>query len=400
MPDSWILKGGMIYDGSGAVGYKGDVRIASGRITHVAKQIPDLGENILDVSGLIVCPGLIDLHVHVYDGMGVHSITPEEAGLRTGVTTMLDTGSAGALNYPTFEKYLIKPAKETIYALLNISHFGAQGHPDIPPYVGDLHHEPYLDPAPAFRCIAKHSEHIVGVKARLTTSLTGGRPKSEMTALNNALHVSRELGLPCYIHHVMSSIPQDQLLASLTAGDVLTHFYHAMGDGGFTGKNHAPSAAMLDARERGVIFDVGHGSGCFAWEIAEAAVGEHGFLPDTISTDIHRFNIKTPVIDLPTTMSKFLHLGMSLEKVIQRVTANPATMLRRQNEHGSLMPGRRADITILKRVKGKHELEDSMGIRRVAKERLVPVCVFKNGLHHNCHTDAHDPIESPVSASE
>lgn len=149
MPNAWILKGGLIYDGSGDRGYCGDVRLAGTKITHIAPHLPIRDETIIDADGLIVAPGLIDLHVHVYDGMNLHSISPAEAGLRTGVTSMLDTGSAGAMNYATFEKYIMRHCEETVYALLNISHFGVQGHPDLPPYLGDLFDAAYLDPAPA-----------------------------------------------------------------------------------------------------------------------------------------------------------------------------------------------------------------------------------------------------------
>jgi dihydroorotase len=386
MNNHWIIKGGAIYDGNGGAPFKGDVEIEDGKITKIAENVTDTGAGVLDAAGLIVAPGLIDLHVHVYDGMNLHSISPADAGLKTGVTTMLDTGSAGAMNYGTFHKYVIPAARETVFTLLNISYFGVQGHPDIPPYLGDLHDAQHFDVPSAVRCIAAHREEIVGVKVRLTDSLADNDAAKERAALQAALEVRDKTGLPLTVHHVMSAIPLEELLPQLKAGDVLTHFYHGMGDGGFTGEDGAPCEALQDARARGVLFDVGHGSGSFSWRVAEAACRQHHFWPDSISTDIHIFNLEMPVIDLPTTMSKFLHLGMPLEKVIQCTTSNPATMIRRQDRFGLLAPGRAADVTVLKLVEGQHRLMDSEGKERVVSQRLVPIYVFKGGGRFACHT--------------
>jgi dihydroorotase len=385
----WILKGGQIYDGSGSPPFCGDVRISGGKITHVGSSIPVAdNESVIDVSGLIVAPGLIDLHVHVYDGMALHSVAPADAGLRTGVTTLLDTGSAGAMNYGSFEKYIVAPAVETIYTLLNISQFGVQGHPEILPFIGDLHDIEHLDVRPALRCIEAHPDRIIGVKARLTAALADNREQNERAALTHAIHVARKTGLLCYVHHVASSIPIEDVLKEFKAGDVLTHIYHGHGDGGFDlSRDGAPRRAMIEARDRGVIFDVGHGSGSFAWSVAEPACQQHGFWPDTISSDIHKFNIDTPVHDLPTTMSKFLHMGMALERVIQCTTSNAAAAMRQQHHLGRLAPDRQADITVLQLVEGKHTLVDSEGIKRIASHRLLPVCVFRNGRRFDCHVD-------------
>lgn len=389
MAVAWILKGGQIYDGSGSPPFCGDVRISGGKITHIGPSVPVAGkESFIDVSDLIVAPGLIDFHVHVFDGMALHSVSPADAGLRTGVITLLDTGSAGAMNYGSFEKYIIASAVENIYTLLNISQFGVQGHPEIPPFIGDLHDIKHLDVRPALRCIKAHPDRIIGVKARLTAALADSCEQNERAALANSIHVARKIDLLCYVHHIASSIPLEDVLKDLKAGDVLTHIYHNHGDGGFDlSREGAPKRAMLEARDRGVIFDVGHGSGSFAWRVAEPACQQHGFWPDTISSDIHKFNIDAPVHDLPTTMSKFLHMGMPLERVIQCTTTNAAAAMRQQHHLGRLAPGRQADITVLQLVKGKHTLVDSEGIERIASRRLVPICVFRNGRRIGCHVD-------------
>jgi dihydroorotase len=384
---NWIIKNGTIYDGKGGAPFEADLKIADGKIVEIASDIPAGNESTFDAKGLIVTPGLIDFHVHVYDGMNLHSISPADAGLKTGVTTMLDFGSAGAMNYGTFHQYVIPAARETIFTLLNISYFGVQGHPEIPPYIGDLHDVQHFDVPSAVKCIESYREEIVGVKVRLTASLADNDVTKERAALKAALEIRDQTGLPLMVHHVMSAIPLDELLAQLKAGDVLTHIYHGNGDGGFTGENGAPGRTLLEARRRGVKMDMGHGSGAFAWRIAEAACRKHDFWPDSISSDIHIFNLKTPVIDLPTTMSKFLYLGMPLEKVIQCATSNPAAMMNQQDEFGVLAPGRAADISVLKLIKGEHSLIDSEGAERIAPSRLAPVCVFKNGERFECECD-------------
>ena len=169
-------------------------------------------------------------------------------------------------------------------------------------------------------------------------------------------------------------------------GDILTHFYHGMGDGGFTGEDGAPGKALRDARARGVLLDVGHGSGCFSWRVAEAACARHNFWPDTISSDLHIFNLVSPVVDLPTTMSKFHHLGMSLENVIRAATTRAAEAMN-QPQLGRLQVGRPADITVLQMDEGRHVLTDSASEERIASRRLVPICVFKNGERSACHTE-------------
>ena len=334
----------------------------------------------------IIAPGLVDLHVHVYDGMGLHSVAPAEIGLKTGVTTLLDTGSAGAMNFGTFAKYTIPQARKNVFALLNISHFGVQGHPEIPPYIGDLHDVAHFDVPSALRCLRQYPELLIGVKVRLTNSLADGDVTKERAALRAALQLRDESGLPLMVHHVMSQIPLPELLSKMRAGDILTHFYHSMGDGGFTGAEGAPGAALLDARARGIIMDVGHGSGCFSWEVAEAAGPRHDFWPDTISSDLHIFNLAEPVVDLPTTLSKFLHMGMSLESVIRAASARAADAMNQPNL-GRLQSGLPADVTILQNAEGSHVLTDSGGQKRMVSQRLVPLCVFKDGDRFDCQTN-------------
>src|ERR1051325_2101076 len=160
------------------------------------------------------------------------------------------------------------------------------------------------------------------------------------------------------IHHVNSAIPVDQFLGVMRGRDIMTHLYHPHPNSPFSRKSRRPIAALLEARERGVIFDVGHGVGSFGWEVAEPACQEHGFWPDTISTDIHTFNLYGPAFDQPTTMSKFLHPGMPLPQIIRAASHAPAKAMGLGDRFGLLKAGRQADIALLRVEKGKFKLVD------------------------------------------
>jgi dihydroorotase len=386
--NEWILRGGLICDGSGSAPFRGDVHLKDGKIAAIetTEIAAPTGVGVLPAQDFIIAPGLIDLHAHVYDGMNLHSVSPADIGLKTGVTTILDTGSAGAMNFGTFAKYVIPAAQENIFALLNISHFGVQGAPGIFPEIYDLHDIAHFDVAEALCCCREYSPLIVGVKVRLTAFLADHDPDKERAALRAVLQLRDESGLPLMVHHVMSSISLEELLPQMKAGDILTHFLHEKGDGGFKGKDGAPSDALLEARASGVIFDVGHGSGCFSWRVSQAACARHNFWPDTISSDLHIFNLQTPVVDMPTTMSKFLHLGMPLENVIRAATLRAADAMN-QPQLGRLQVGLPADVSVLKIVEGRHALIDSEGEKQIASQRLVPVCVFKDGARSDCKVD-------------
>lgn len=383
MADSYLIKNGDIYDGSGGSARQVDVRVSGETITEIGPGLSSRpGESVLDASGLIVAPGLIDLHTHVFTGIGRWSLRPDQAGLRTGVTTMLDTGTAGALTYEAFHHLVMPSAQEDIFALLNIALIGClQGYPDeLPASIGELADARLAHAPSAIACINRHPDRIVGVKVRLSASLAENRAENEQVGFTQALAAAHATGLPLMVHHAASQIPLPELLSRLCPGDIYTHLYHPQVDGGFTGK--AALTAMQAARKRGVLFDVGHGKGAFAWAVAERACGEYGFWPDTISTDIHHFNLHGPVIDLPTTMSKFLALGMPLEAIIAATTLAPARTMRLEHRFGSLLPGRQADITLLRREPGEWSLTDVLGNVRIAPERLRAVQVFKRGVLH------------------
>lgn len=380
----YLITGGMVHDGSGGPPVRADVRVTDGTVAEIGPGLRAAGERVIDAAGLIVCPGLIDLHTHVYGGFGVFSLHPHEAGLRTGVTTLIDTGSAGSLNYGTFRGYVMEKAEEDIYAFLNINQHGVQGHPQIEPFLGDLFEIRHLHVGSAVACIKKYPDRIVGMKVRLTATLAEGKIENEYAGLNGAVKAAAETGLRVMVHHTASGIPVDTMLATLRPGDIMTHCFHSRTNGAFDARTGAPLPAVRAARDRGILFDVGHGVGSFGWHIAEPACQQHGFWPDTISTDIHVFNLHGPVWDMPTTMSKFLYLGWSLPDVIRASTLAPAKAIGVDDRRGRLAVGRDADITLLRLEEGRFPLFDIHQAVRIGKQRLVPVAVWKRGAYHEC----------------
>ena len=380
----FLIRNGDVFDGSGSPAQRVDVRLSNGLISEIGTNLKPQGEQIIEADGLIVAPGLIDLHVHVFSGIGLYSIDPAEAGLRTGVTTMLDTGTAGALTYANMARFIMPAAQEDVYAMLNISMIGAiQGHPDFPPFMGDLNDGRHAHVPSAVACVNRFPDRLIGVKVRLTSGLANYDEKNEWAGFHGVFEAAEQTSRPCMIHHAASRIPNTSVLQALRPGDVYTHLYHPHPDHVFD-EHGAPLDALWEARSRGVLFDVGHGVGAFAWRTAEPACQTFGFWPDTISTDIHHFNLHGPVVDLPTTMSKFLYLGMTLPDVIRATTSAPAKAMGLQNRLGRLKAGHQADVVLLKREFGSFPLTDAEQQVRFAAERLVPVSVCKRGHWSPC----------------
>ena len=379
-----LIRSGTVYDGSGGAPQRVDIRLVNGVIDEIGPNLIAQGEDVIDASGLIVAPGLIDLHVHVFSGIGLYSIDPVDAGLRTGVTTMLDTGTAGSLTYANLARFVMPAAQEEVFALLNISMIGCiQGHPDFPPYMGDLNDARHAHVPSAVECVKRYPERLIGMKVRLTSGLANYDVKNEWAGFEGVFEAAEQTGRPCMIHHAASKIPTETVLKALRPGDTYTHLYHPNPDHCFD-EHGAPLDAMLEARSRGVIFDVGHGVGAFAWRVAEPACEKFGFWPDTISTDLHHFNLSGPVVDLPTTMSKFLYLGMPMEAVIRAATLAPATAMRLEDRIGSLRTGLQADVVLLRHERGSFPLSDVEHQIRHSPERLVPVSVAKRGVWSAC----------------
>lgn len=365
------LRGGRVIDPAQGIDGRFDVTIEDGRIASLeppGARPPMVGQEIEDVDGLLVVPGLIDLHGHWYEG-SPYGIDVQ-ANLRGGVTTAVDAGTAGFSNFGDFRRHTIDEAPLRILAFVHVAAGGL-----VTTLVGELEDVRYARPRETAAIIAEHRDAVVGVKVRLGTGACG---TNVGMALDAALEAARLAGTPL-MAHIAEGADVQAALTRLRPGDVITHAFTASGPG-ILGEDGRLLPEAHRARRRGIRFDVGHGCGSFSWRTAARALAE-GFGPDTISTDLHRYSIERPVVDLPTTMSRYLALGLSLGEVVAATTVNPATILGR-SDLGSLRPGNPGDVTVLRIDETPVELADSDGIRRLVPTRLVPVLTVVGGTVH------------------
>jgi dihydroorotase len=369
-----LIRGGRVIDPSQNLSADRDVAIAAGKIARIAAGIPAAeARHVIDARRRIVTPGLIDVHVHVYDGVAPLGIPADPNCIAKGVTTAVDAGSAGAHTFPGLRKHVIDVVDTRVYALLNISVVGQSTlSPDNPH--GELLDLRYANPKLAIRTIEQHRDVIVGVKIRLTENISGG---NDLDALRLAREAADAVKLPLMVHFGGTRAPVADILATLRKGDVLTHAYHGRSQGILdAGGRVAP--AVRAAVARGIHLDVGHGAGSFSFDVAEKAL-KQDLLPGTISSDVHQYNVNGPVFDLATTLSKFLHLGMTLEQVIERVTRNPAATFGFPQGLGTLREGAVADVAVFSLEEGDFEFIDALGARRLGHRKLVPVATVKAG---------------------
>jgi dihydroorotase len=365
-----FLTGGRVVDPARGIDDRVGVAVAEGRLTAAESAGP--GAEVVDASGLVLVPGLVDLHTHLYEGVSHYGIDPDANCLRRGVTTAVDAGSSGAQTFPGFRRYVIERAQTRVLAFL---HVAVQGM--ISTLVGELEDRRWASPAQAVARAREHPDVIVGVKVRLGYQMVGDDPEP---ALQLARQASDQLGLPLMTHIIDMRRPISWLLRYLGEGDIVTHCFHA-NEGGILDQDGRLHPAVARARARGVLFDVGHGAGSFAYRVAKAAFAQD-FPPDTVSSDLHAHNVGGPVYDQATTLSKLLHCGMSLAEVITAATAAPAAAIRRGEEIGSLAPGAVADLTGFELRGGGWLLPDGAGENEVVETLVVPRLVVRAGRVH------------------
>ena len=367
-----VISGGTVIDPATGLHDRRDVAIADGRIAAVEARIPTSGvETVIDAAGAFVVPGLVDLHVHVYPGVADLSVEPDPTCLGRGSTTVVDAGSSGANTFPGFRRWVIEPAQGRILAYLNISATG-----QIDPFLGELHDLRFADPERAAAVALANPDVIVGFKVRLSEMLAG---PNGLAGLDRAIEAGNATGLPVMAHIGGTPFDIEEALVRMRPGDIVTHAYTGWQPGAIVSDAGRLIPGAKEAREQGVRFDVGHGAGSFTWPVAEAALAD-GFRPDTISSDLHRFNIASPVHDLATTLSKFLLLGLSIDDVVAMATTAPAASLGAAGQTlGTLAVGAEADVTVLRLEDGRFTLIDSAGTAREARQRLVPTAVVRAG---------------------
>lgn len=352
-----LLKGGRVIDSSRDLNGYFDVLIIDGRIDKVEKDMGQcLADEVLDVSGMYVVPGLIDMHTHVYPKGTNLGIFPDSIGVDMGVHTVVDAGSAGALNFENFRDNVIKKAKTEVYEFLNISKYGLKYGK------GELSDLKNLDFNLNRQVIAKNREYIKGIKARASASVVG---EMGITPIKMAKDFAKEMGLPLMVHIGNAPPRLGEVLDILEEGDIVTHIYHGK-PGGLFNPDGTVLKEAADAYGRGVIFDVGHGNASFSFNVAEKAI-KMGYKPITISTDLHIRNVNTSVRSLLLTMSKLLSLGLEAEYVLKCVTVNPAKILKLDK---SITPENKADIAVLKIEEDPIEVQDSDKFTRILQSHF------------------------------
>ncbi len=367
-----LIRRGEVIDPSQNLRGVRDIAIRDGVIAAVGENLTDVeAVNAIDAGGLLVVPGLIDLHVHVYRGHSPFGLEPDPLCPAGGVTTLLDAGTAGSYNFGGFRRDVIDQAETQILALVNLSCIGL-----VASNLGELLDRRYADPAGVVQTLKENPDVAVGVKIRAGKHIIGDG-ETGWANFREAVAAARESETWLMVHIGESPMPIPEMLEHMQPGDCITHCFKGGGE-----RILDPSGRLFDAvreaSERGVIFDVGHGYGSFQWEVVEAAI-EQGFEPTTISTDLHIKNLHGPVYDMPTTMSKFLMLGVPLERVIDMSTTRPAAALGRGDQLGTLREGTVADIAILEQREGRFLLTDSYKQDRTGDRLLTAVGTIRRG---------------------
>jgi dihydroorotase len=360
-----ILQHGRVIDPSQKLDAVTDVAFSHGKVARVGSRLQaDANTDVRELSGAIVTPGLIDLHTHVYWGGTSLGVDAEDFCRRSGVTTAIDTGSAGPGNFVGFRKHVIERSQVRILAYLHVSFAGIYAFSQRV-MVGESEEIRLMAPIDAVEVANANRDIIVGIKVRVGARASG---RSGTVPLDIALQVSDEVGMPVMAHIDDPPPTYEEVIARLRPGDVLTHAFRPYPNAPVAAQGTVKQA-VIEARRRGVLFDIGHGKGSFAFKTARAMLA-NGFLPDTISSDVHKLCINGPAFDQVTTMSKFLCLGMPLHDVIAASTVNAAFALKRP-ELGSLKPGSVGDATVLSVKNGQFDYVDVVGEHLTGDRRIV-----------------------------
>ena len=365
-----LIKNGTLLDPSTGMNQEADIATKGCKIAFIGKNSENIrARQILDASGRLVTPGLIDLHVHIFWGVSHYGIEADPNCLHKGVTTAVDVGSAGAWTFPALRRYVIDVSETRLFAFLHISSTGM-----VSSDVGELEDIRHADVQKAIDMCEENRDIILGIKVRLTKDLAG---KNDMEGLKRARAASDALGLPMMVHPQNSYISMDETLSIMREGDILTHCYHGYPQGVLDEAGKV-RASVRKAVDRGVLIDVGHGQGSFTFDVATKALAQ-GLMPNTISSDLHVYNVNGPVFDLATTVSKFVYMGVPLESALEMCITRPAQFLKMQDEIGILKEGACADIAIFEFAEGRFEFVDCEDQRRVGSQCLLPRGVVRNG---------------------
>jgi dihydroorotase len=361
-----LLTGGDVLDPGQPRGpRRADVAVRHGRIAAVGPDLPRDAAEVVDATGRLVTPGLVDLHTHVHAGASYWGIDPDPTAWHSGVTTWVDAGSAGAYSFPAFAR-AIPRFTVAVPAFLNISAIGL-----IAP-VGESRDLKLCDVDLAVATVREHRDTIVGIKVRMDRHTVGAHG---LEPLRRAIEAAAAGGLPVMVHIGAAPPGLGELLPLLRPGDIVTHCASGIAAAA------APSGvdpAAKEAYQAGVLFDIGHGSGGFAFDVFEAQLAA-GMPPHTVSTDLHARSLHGPVFDLPTTMAKMLAGGLNLAETVAAATVRPAQVLKLPDGAGTFAAGAPADIAVFTIEDGPFDVVDVHGQVRMAPLRLVNEATYRGG---------------------
>lgn len=376
-----VIKNADVLDPSQSLRGRRDIGIRYGSIEAVEADIPAARAlRVLDAGGKLVTPGLVDLHCHVYPYGSAIGIPADELVPHQCSTTCVSAGDAGANNFAAFRRYVVAQTRTRLYAFVHIANMGLAPFP-----VAELYNIDFAQVDVAAKAVAENADMVLGVKVRMSENVIA---KHGLEPLKRAIAACEGAGtggkIMCHIGGVETRELMAQILDTLRPGDILTHAYSGAPNlgGAFTNivQEGRLLPAALAAKQRGVIFDVGHGGGSFDFTVAEPAIAQ-GCLPDTISSDIHVFSGNSPGMPYLTwVMSKFMALGLTLEQVVAMATINPAKVINRAPKLGTLQIGAPADVAIMELVEGDVSFVDTRNNARTGRAFLKPVQTVTAGV--------------------
>ena len=376
-----VIKGGDVLDPSQSLRGKRDIGIRYGMIEAVEAEIPAArAERLLDASGKLVTPGLIDLHSHVFPYGSAIGIPADELVAHQCTTTCVSAGDAGANNFAAFRRHIVGQTRTRLYAFIHIANTGLTPFP-----VAELYNIDFAQVDACAKAIGENADIALGAKVRMSENVIA---KHGLEPLKRAIMACEKSGtaakIMCHIGGVETPQLMSQILDTLRPGDVLTHCYSGAPNNADQFTNIVQDGKLLptalEAKRRDVSFDIGHGGGSFDYTVAEAAIAQ-GAMPDTISSDIHVFSGNSPGMPyLPWVMSKFLGLGFSLEQVVTMTTTSPAKIINRMPKLGTLQVGAPGDVAIMEWVEGPVWFVDTRNNRREGKAYLKPVQTVTAGV--------------------
>jgi len=367
-----LLKSGHVFDPKNEIDAVMDVAITDGKILQVAADIPaEKAKKVVDATGLYVCPGLIDIHTHVFVGSqpgqfadGINSLSPDDFTFRAGITTVVDAGTSGWRNFPQFKAQVIDQSRTRILAFLNIAGSGMSGNPR----QQDIQD---MDADKTAQMVAQYPDIIIGIKI-------GHYEGSEWTPFDRALSAGRQAEVPLFVECHLPQYSLEDQLDRMRPGDIITHSYEKVAERmSVIDEQGKVRPFVMEAKERGILFDVGHGGAGFWFSEAMPAL-EQGLWPNSFGTDLHRFSMNAGMKDMLNVMSKYLSMGMPLEEVLLRATWNPAKSIQRE-DLGHLSERSEADIAVLRLREGTFGFVDAGGNRIEGNRRFEAELTLRAG---------------------